>query len=179
MLLSIPEVRTLNSDIAWVAHSWPADKPVPYASPFMSLETLVLWTFTVQSEVMCYQPQLRDFYHIRGIKQTRFPKPRLQWFTSISFTDPTDFAVLMRDALGTTAHSFWLVNSSVSLHQFFLTWPYLKDLLWLLTHCLDFVVVCKYIYRGEFLLLSGRILFDKGWRQLPVRNHKDTCCLSN
>lgn len=127
---------------AWVAHSWPGDRSVPCTSPFMCLETPVLWTFTVQSEVICYQQQLRGLHHVRGTKQTWFPKPSPQWFTSKSFTDPW------------TLQSWWgmpWAQQQIPFHLIILlslfissSWPYLEDLLWLLTHCLEFAVVCKF-----------------------------------
>lgn len=71
--------------------------------------------------------------------------------------------------LSSPAYSFWLNNSSVSLHQFFLTWPYLKDLLWLLTHCWDFAIVRKSVCRGESLSSPGRILF---WQGMKATTHE-------
>lgn len=159
---------------AWVAHSWPGDRSVPCTSPFMYSETPVLWTFTVQSEVICYQQQLRGLHHIRGTKQTWFLKPSPQWFTSISFTDPWTLQSWWGMPWAQQQIPFYLIillSSSVLLD------PILKSTV--VAHPLLGVCCSVQVCRGESLLLSGRILFDKGWRQLPMRNHQDTCYLSN
>ena len=81
------EVRTLNSEVAWVACSWPADDSALSTSPFQCFEPREVWAFTVHSDnvdslLLC------KYLFTYNKANTVFLKPSLEWFSSASFTEP-------------------------------------------------------------------------------------------
>lgn len=95
MAHSVPEVKTLNSEVAWATSSRPADKSALSGSPsmcFFHTETWWCERSLCGQRKHANQWQSPGFHSVSGcdVQQSRrcSQERTLEWFVSTTFTDP-------------------------------------------------------------------------------------------